>query len=136
MSISLALTWLAASMNGDVQPTALDPYAGRNGEAEALADIARGRPTKVYYRGGCGDRCVLMGVGLANCEPDRFDTQKTPNGFFVGIPEAFIDSSPISPEQHARRLSAYLFAKAYNYAMFRERKGEILKICPQARLGD
>ena len=123
-------------MNGDAKPAAVDPYAGRNGETEALADIARGIPPRVYYRSGCGDKCVFMGVGLANCEPDRSDTQKAPKGFFVSIPEAHVDSSPIPPEQVARRLSAYLFAKAYNHTMFRERKREILKICRQARLGD
>jgi hypothetical protein len=97
MSISLALSLLAASMNGDAKPASVDPYASRNGETEALADIARGIPPRAYYRSGCGDRCVFMGVGLVNCEPDRSDTQKAPKGFFVLIPEAHIDSSPIPP---------------------------------------
>ncbi len=134
MSISVVLILLAASMNGDAKPAVLDPYAGRNGKAEALADIARGNPPRVYYRSGCGDRCVFMSLGLANCEPERFDTQKAPAGFFVLIPEAHIDSSPILPEQRDRRLSAYLFAKAYNHTTFRERKREVLEICPQAKL--
>lgn len=136
MVIYAALTLLAALTQNEAVP-AVDAYAGRNGEAEALAHIARGDPAKVYYRGTCGDSCRLIGVGLLNCEPERFDTQSAPKGFFIYIPEADADSSEIpTAEQHARGVSAYFFAKAYNLTMFRERKREILKQCPRAELGE
>jgi hypothetical protein len=114
-----------------------DPYAGRNGEAEALADIARGRPPKVYYRDVCGDHCRKQAAGLLNCNPERFDTQKAPKTFFVPIPEADADSDyGHTQEQNARRHSAFFFAKSYNLTMFRKRKREILRVCPAAAVAE
>lgn len=137
MVVHAGLTLLVAVFQGVAALAAVDQYAGRDGGAEALADIARGNPARVFYRGTCGDRCSLDGVGLLNCAPERFDTKSAPKGFFVYVPEADGDSSVIpTAEQHARGASAYLFAKAYNLTMFRERKREILKQCPRAELGE
>ena len=136
MAIHTALALLVALSQSEAKAP-VNAYAGRNGEAQALADIARGEPARVYYRGQCGESCRLIGVGLLNCEPDEFDTQKAPKGFFVYVPEADADSS-VTPtaDQQARAVSAYVFAKAYKLTMFRERKREILKQCPRAELGE
>ena len=135
MSIKTVTTFLIAFAQSEAKGS-VDAYYGRDGQAEALADIAQGKPARIYICSICGEFCRLEGVNILNCEPERFDTQTAPKTFFVSLPpEANGDSSlRQTPEQRVRGLSAYYFASSYNRTMFRQRKNEVLRRCPRATL--
>jgi len=138
MTVSVLLVTLLAHSHISAVPR-VGAYEGRNGRAEALADIARRKPAKVYIRTICGEFCRISAVGIRNCEPERFDTQTAPKTFFVDIPELFFGENydeqvTRTDEQRRQANSAYTFAKAYNLTIFRTTKTAILRHCPRAEL--
>src|SRR6185295_5845974 len=47
-----------------------DPFAERNGETEARADIARGAPLKLYFHQHNGVVPQWVTAGIQSCKPD------------------------------------------------------------------
>lgn len=112
----------------------LNPWAGRSGQAEALADIAKGQPIKLYYQGIAGERLEMRAPGLSNCHPDRYDVPEDARSKFVPLGADYSESILYTQEELARFDSATLFARAYNVTLFRMKRDEVLKICPAATL--
>jgi hypothetical protein len=111
---------------------AFNPWAGRSGQAEALADIADGKPIKLYIRSVAGEREVIETPGLTNCHPDRYDVPADARSTFASLGSDYSESIIYTSEERARFRSATLFARAYNVTMFTMRRDEVLKICPAA----
>ena len=112
-----------------------DSYFGRNGEAEALADLARGKPVKLYSYEWEGEVPRYVTPGLLNCDPDLNDDPVAANAVFSPLPEE--NGSEGNPHTHTeehekRAASARRFAKAYNLTMFHRRSEQILRMCPSA----
>jgi hypothetical protein len=120
---------------GDVPAAdaANDLWAGRSGEAQALADIAARRPLTLFYRGIAGERIEMRTPGLRDCDPERYDVPKNYRSRFVSIGPEYSESVQYSAEELARMASATRFAKDYNRTIFRMRRSDVLKICPKAR---
>ena len=135
MDIILLLALLNASPDGGaVRPTVqtINPWVGRSGKAEALADIAAGRPVKLYYRAVFGEREFVHTPGLSNCNPDRFDVPKKARSRFEYLDADYSESVRYTTEQSARIVSAVRFARAYNITMYTKKRRDVLKICPAA----
>lgn len=113
-----------------VTPKGSNPWAGRSGEAEALADIAAGRPIKLYIQYIAGEREIIRTPGLRNCNPDRFDVASSARFNFVSVGADYSESIRYTEEQLDRFDSATLFAKAYNVTIFSKKRAELRKICP------
>ena len=109
-----------------------DPWAGRSGESEALADIAAGRPIKLYTREISGERDVTETPGLRNCNPERFDVSVNARSKFKPLGADYYESNHYTSEELARLRSATLFARSYNLTWFAKKHFEVLKICPGA----
>lgn len=108
----------------------VNPWAGRSGEAEALADLAKGLPIKLYYQWIAGERQVIRTPGLRNCNPERFDVPGNARSKFVAIGADFSESIQYTDEERARFRSASRFARAYNLTIFSKRTEEVVQICP------
>lgn len=54
-------------------PLGSSPGVGRSGEAEALADTAKGGPIKLYMQAIAGERDFIRTPGLSDCNPDGYD---------------------------------------------------------------
>lgn len=128
-----------SSVVGDVElkppPSAgqaSNPWASRSGQAEALADIAAGRPIKLFYQSLFGEREFVHTPGLSNCNPDRYDVPDDARSQFEPLGADYSESIQYTAEEHARITSATQFAKAYNVTMFTMKRGDVLKICPAA----
>ncbi len=127
---------LLLTATGDVPAAAApsDPWAGRSGEAEALVDIGKRRPVKLYLQGIAGERLELRTPGLINCNPERYDVPKQARSQFEHVDAAdYSESVRYTEEELARMRSATRFARDYNRTIFRMRRSDVLKICPKAR---
>jgi len=111
---------------------ATNPWAGRSGQAEALADVANGRPVKLLYRSLFGEREFVHTPGLSNCNPDRYDVPDDARSQFMWLGADYSGDIRYTPEQYAPLTSANLFARAYNVTMFTVSRDKVLKICPAA----
>jgi len=113
---------------------ASDPWAGRSGEAEALADIAAGRPVKLYTHVYGGERGGFRSPGLLYCDPDQ-NIGKAALNLFAFIPEANVSEGVIyTPAQQVRQHSASSFARSYNLTMFSRKSDYIVRLCPKVQL--
>ena len=111
---------------------ALNPWVGRSGEAEALADIANGRPVKLFYQYIAGERMFIRTPGLLNCNPERYDVSEDARSKLVPLGADYSESVQYTNEERSRITSATLFARAYNVTMFTKKRDDVLKICPAA----
>ena len=112
-----------------------NPWAGRSGEAEALADLANGRPVKLYTHVYGGERAGFRSPGLLYCDPEQNIGNKAAENLFVFIPEANVSEGVIyTPAQQARQHSASSFARSYNLTMFSRRYDYIVQLCPKVEL--
>jgi hypothetical protein len=111
---------------------AINRWAGRSGQAEALTDIANHRPIRLLYQVVSGERDEIHTPGLSNCNPDRFDVPKDGRSKFEPLGADYYESIRYTSEDLARLRSATLFARAYNVTIFTMRRDEVLKICPSA----
>lgn len=132
MTMILFLASIAALSSS--QSEGSNPWAGRSGEAEALADIATGRPVQLYLQSTAGERGVDHAPGLLNCSPDRGDVPIKALNRFKPLGADYSESIIYTAEQVRRLHSATLFARAYNLAMFRKRREQVLEICPSAEV--
>ena len=115
------------------------PYAGRDGKAEARRDIRRGRPLKLFSYAYDGEFPRFVSPGILNCDPEQnaIITGAEIEATFTQLENAGMREDRIRSDEEARlAASAVRFGKAYNLEMWRQRKERILKICPQAHLGD
>jgi hypothetical protein len=109
--------------------TALGPWSGRSGEAEALADLANGSTLKLYTHLLAGERAQLRTPGLRNCDPDR--SARGAGWLFAPIPDADMSESiRYTDEQLSRMRAASAFAKSYNLTIFNHRRATIAQLCP------
>ena len=108
------------------------PYAGRDGAAEARADIRKRRPLKLYTHGAEGEFPGYITPGLIGCDPDRNNGSKQADKLFLVLPFTIREDRIPSEDESRQGASAVAFAEAYNTTMFRKRKAEVLKICPAA----
>ena len=134
MKVLVLLTFVAAApaASNEAATPALDPWSGKSGQAEALADIAKGRPIKLYIQSIAGEREVIRTPGLLNCNPDRYDVPNEARSKFEPLGADFSESILYTSEERARFRSASLFARAYNVTMFTMKRDEVLKFCPAA----
>jgi hypothetical protein len=109
-------------------------YNKRSGETEAQADLAAGRPVKLYAHVFNGRAPGYKVPGLLDCNPGL---AKGSNGkaLFSPLPDAdWQEGETYSAEHYRRAEAANRFAIQYNRAMFRARKLQIVQVCPGARL--
>jgi hypothetical protein len=101
-------------------------FIGRDGRAEARADIRNNKSTKLYFRVFNGYAPGYQFPGLKGCWPQR----SGPVVFEI-IPElAFSEGTePLPPADNA-----YQFASDYNRTMFAERSQNVKSACPDATL--
>ena len=112
-----------------------DPYAGRNGRAEALRDIRRGKPLKLYTHIFNAEGPGTRTPGLKFCSPDENIGTKAAQRMFVFVPEAAQgEAEQITIEEMKHVESSEAFSKAYNTTVFLKRAGQIRKFCPKAML--
>ena len=127
----LLLCLFACSQEGAVASKAADRFSGRDGRAEARADIQGGRPVRLYSQVYNGFAPGYSSPGILDCSP-----QVSTAPIFLSLPEADFHEGEGPPSlDDAKRLSSALrFARAYNREMFQQRAAEIKSACPTARL--
>lgn len=115
-----------------------DPYAGRDGGAEARADVRRGRPLKLFSYAYDGEFPRFVTPGLLNCDDqNHLPREAAINATFTLLKNAGIREDRVFSDEEGRLAgSAIRFGQAYNLEMWRQRRGRILKICPHVRLRD
>lgn len=114
---------------------ASDRWAGRSGQAEALTDLANGRPIKLYTHVLGGERARFRSPGLLYCDPEQNIGNKAAENLFVFIPEANMSEGVFyTPAQQARQRSASSFARAYNLTIFHRKRDYIASLCPKVEL--
>jgi hypothetical protein len=103
-----------------------DRFVGRDGLAEAEADIQKSKSTKLYFHVFNGFAPDFRFPGLKGCWP-----QHSGPVIFEMIPElAFSEGTkPLPPADNA-----YKFASDYNRTMFAERSQSVKSACPDATL--
>lgn len=112
-----------------------NPWVGRSGEAEALADLANGRPVKLYTHVYGGERAGFRSPGLLYCDPEQNIGNKAAENLFAFIPEANMSEGVIyTLAQQARQRSASSFARSYNLTMFSRKYDYIVQLCPKVEL--
>lgn len=106
--------------------------SGRDGEAEAIASLRRGEPPRLFAHEVNAEYPSYNTPGLLNCDP----AEDGARDLFRPLPEAdWSEGNYYTEEQLRRAEAARSFAKAYNLAIFRERRSVILKVCPRAQIG-
>lgn len=101
-------------------------YANRDGKAEAVAELAGGKPARLYTHIWNGRAPGYRTPGLTRCDP-RYATID-PETLFRPLPEAdWQEPGPFPPQYEA----AVKFARAYNLTMYANRKVQIMRVCPQ-----
>ena len=111
-------------------------YAHRNGEAEARADLARGRPLKLYAHLLNGRAPGFSTPGLPGCDP-RVVGGEAARALFAPLPAAdWQEGVRYTHEQQRIAQAARRFARRYNRTIFRARAAQVTRLCPRARLGD
>lgn len=109
-------------------------YGQRNGELEALSDIAAGRPLKLYSHVFDGRIPGFSTPGLLNCSP-AFSRPAEGRILFAPLPEAdWREGIAYTAEQGRAADAARRFARLYNRTIFQARMSEIRRTCPQVRL--
>jgi len=109
-------------------------YAGRNGEAEAQADLAAGKPLKLYAHVSNGRAPGFRAPGLLNCDPTLVGGAEGQR-LFAPLPEADWQEGEKYPAEYYRGAeAANRFASQYNQMIFQARKAQILRFCPLGRL--
>ena len=132
---AMVLSGAASEPNHAAQPAASNPWAGRSGEAEALADLANGRPVKLYTHVLGGERAGFRSPGLLYCDPDQNIGSKAAEAMFVSIPDAnFSEGVIYTPAELSLSRSASVFARAYNLTMYHRHRGYIVSLCPKVEL--
>lgn len=111
-------------------------YGQRNGTTEALADVAAGKPLKLYSHIFGGRIESIHTPGLLDCNPlSRHSTQG--GILFAPLPDAdWQEGQAYTDDQNRAASAARSFARQYNRTMFEARRAELLRACPLARLGD
>lgn len=111
-------------------------HAERNGEAEARADLAAGRPLKLYTHAFNGRIPMVRFPGLVDCYPDRLAKGET-RVLLAPLPDAdWQEGETYTDEQTLRAQAARRFASQYNRTILRAYRAELAQICPNARLVD
>ncbi len=115
--------------------TVASNYDKRSGNAQALADLAGGKPTKLYWYAFEGEAPHYLTPGLLNCDPDLDTVYSGTNALFASLPDGdFSEGQVYSEFQRNRAVAARGFARSYNRTMFRERSAEIISVCPEVKL--
>jgi hypothetical protein len=112
--------------------TPLSPYLHRQGDAEVRTELAKGGPARLYTHRFNGRAPGFSTPGLTHCDP-RSAVGTRARTLFRPLPEA--DWSEPMPFTHGQEI-AVRFARSYNLTMFKARRAEILRICPEARKAD
>ena len=138
---AILLASCASAQSSAAPPTQPDevstnPWAGKSGKAQALADIAAGRPVRLYLHFMAGERAIELTPGLNNCNPERFDVSLSARSRFIPLGEDFHSDRIRTGAEIARQHSALVFARTYNLTMFRKRKADVLFICPSAEIDE
>jgi len=125
--------------DGGATPTlrapASDPWYDRSGKAEALADLANGRPVKLYTHVFGGERGGSKTPGLLYCDPDQNIGSKAALDLFVYILEANMSEGVIyTLDQQAKQHSALSFARPYNLTMYKFKRKHVRRLCPKVEL--
>ena len=139
VTLSIFLLWLANSVNVIADPPSPGRYEGRDGATQALSDLKAGKRTKLYSHAVNSAQPTVQTPGLSGCIAGhpRYLIDPRARDLFAPLPEAdWAEAVPYSPEQLARAASAIRFARSYNRAMFRARKADILRVCPNAKVSD
>jgi hypothetical protein len=111
------------------------PYARRDGRVEARADLAAGRPLKLYVHEHNGRAPGFRTPGLTSCSPHFNSGRAEARGLFVLIPEAnWSEGERYTAAQLGLAADAERFAHAYNQTGFAARKRQIARACPKVRL--
>lgn len=106
-----------------------NPWAGKSGRAEALADLAAGRPIKLYTHVFAGDRAKFRTPGLLNCDLDQ--SAKGAEWLFAPLRDGDWSASILyTSAERSRQLAAFAFAKAYNLTIFEHKRELIVRLCP------
>lgn len=111
--------------------SAADPYAARDGKAEALADISSKAPLKLYFHAFNGVIPQWKTPGLQSCEPDDPFGSNVFQDLETGD---WQEGEDYSAEEIRLQGSAWKFAQAYNRAVFRAREKDVVTVCPEAKL--
>lgn len=107
-----------------------DPYAVRDGKAEALADISSKAPLKLYFHAYNGVIPEWKTPGLQSCEPDDPFGSKVFKDLETGD---WQEGEDYSAEEIRLQVSAWKFGRAYNLAIFRARENDVVAVCPKAK---
>ena len=126
------ITIFAATLIASAPTTTAISWAGRSGQAEALADLSSGKPVKLYVRAIGGERVTGEAPGLLNCDPEGGDIPTNMLDRLMSLHADFSEGVRYTSQQLNGIQSAVLFARAYNVTMFEVRRSEVLKICPAA----
>jgi hypothetical protein len=109
-----------------------DEYAGRDGKAEAAADVKAGKPLQLYSMTVYGTAMSDEFLGLTECSPGMSE-----GIVFRALPSE-ADLVPWddgkSQDEIKRGMSAVRFGLDYNREMYRQRTSELKKICPKVQL--
>lgn len=135
LSAAVILVGSVADPSGVAPKQVSDPWAHRSGEAEALADLASGRPVKLYTHVWGGERAGFRSPGLLYCDPDQNIGNRAAEAMFAFIPEANVSEGVIyTPAEQSLQRSASTFARAYNLTVFHQKRDFIVRLCPKVEL--
>lgn len=110
-------------------------YDGRDGAAEALADLNGGKPLMIFSH---RENTVTPGwasPGLVACSPDQARGDDNLRVFRVIDEAASEEGETRTFTQDWLASSAVRFARAYNLTAFRLRRPEVENVCPGVRTG-
>ena len=129
-----AVSLMALSAQASESQLQAQFYAGRNGEAEAQADLAAGKPLKLYAHVLNGRAPGFRAPGLLNCDPGLVGGTEGQR-LFAPLPKADWQEGEKYPAEYYREAeAANRFASRYNQTIFKARKAQILRLCPRGRL--
>ena len=100
-----------------------------------MADLANGRPVKIYTHTYGGERAGFRSPGLLYCDPDQNIGDKAAEAMFAFIPEANESEGVIyTPAEQSLQRSASVFARAYNLTVFHRQRDYIVRLCPKVEV--
>lgn len=125
---------IALSAQASASKLQAQSYAGRNGEVEAQADLAAGKPLKLYAHVSNGRAPGFRAPGLLNCDPALVGGTEG-QWLFAPLPEADWQEGEKYPAEYYREAeAANRFASQYNQTIFQVRKAQVIRFCPRGRL--
>ena len=128
LSAAITCTLLACG------PIGGDKYAKRDGEAEALSNFRSRRPLLIYSHVQNGFAPGWASPGLVFCSPSEVGADAALRVFRIMSEASFQEGKTYTPVQQRVAASAVRFARDYNIAVFRHRRAEVIKVCPDVRV--